>query len=183
MCPMENKQKSNKTIQPGRFIALNSEGKKYQFDIREDGTTEYNGEEFDAKIETDSDGLTYIKYKNKKYPVEILEKNQNKYHILVNNVSYYFSIETPTSYKRKQYLDKKFKDSKEGLLQAPMPGKILEILAEEGNEVKAGDPVIILEAMKMQNEISIPRSGRIKDIKVQPGDSVMKDDVLLELEK
>jgi propionyl-CoA carboxylase alpha chain len=171
------------TGMPGKYIALNKEGNKYQFDIDENGNTIYNGEQLDAKIETEADGLTYIKYKNRKYPVEIIEKNQNKYQILINNVSYNFSVETPTSYRRKKFLNKKFKDNKEGQLQAPMPGKIIDILAEEGNDVKAGEPVLILEAMKMQNEITVPRSGKVKSIKVQPGESVMKDDILLELEK
>ncbi len=172
----------NSEILEGRYIALNQGGNKYQFDIKEDGSTDMNGSPMDVKIDTENDGMTYIKYKNRKYPIEIIEKNQNKYHILINNVSYSFSVETPTSYRRKKFLKKTNKDSKDKYLQAPMPGKIVEIMTEEGNEVKAGDAVIILEAMKMQNEISIAQAGKIKDIKVQPGDNVMKDDVLIELE-
>ncbi len=169
-------------ILEGRYIALDQGGNNYQFDIKKDGSADLNGSPMDVKIETENDGMTYIKYKNRKYPIEIIEKNQNKYHILINNVSYSFSVETPTSYRRKKFLKKKNKGSKEKYLYAPMPGKIVDILIEEGNEVKAGDAVIILEAMKMQNEIAIIQSGKIKQIKVQPGDNVMKDDILIELD-
>jgi propionyl-CoA carboxylase alpha chain len=180
---MSNNNTENSEILTGQYIALKPEGKKYKFNLKENGKAEHNGKNMDVTIEENADGLTYVKYKNKKYPVEILEKSQNRYHVLVNNVSYYFSIETPISIKRKQYLNKFHKDSKEGLLLAPMPGKIIDIIAEEETDVKAGDSVLILEAMKMQNEITIHRSGKVKKINVKPGDNVMKDDVLIELEK
>jgi biotin carboxyl carrier protein len=56
-------------------------------------------------------------------------------------------------------------------------------MVEEGSEVKEGEPIIILEAMKMQNEISSHVSGIIQSVAVKKNDSVMKDDVLIELLK
>lgn len=70
----------------------------------------------------------------------------------------------------------------QGQLKAPMPGKILEVLAGEGDEVAAGDPVAILEAMKMENELKAPIPGVIKTITVQAGDSVEKNALILEIE-
>ena len=57
-------------------------------------------------------------------------------------------------------------------VQTSMPGRIVKVLMEEGEEVEAGQAVMILEAMKMQNEIKSPQSGRISKIKPQAGDSV-----------
>ena len=72
--------------------------------------------------------------------------------------------------------------SGEGQLLAPMPGKILDILCNEKNEIKEGDPVIILEAMKMENELKSPADGSIKLINVDVGQSVEKNELLLEVE-
>ncbi len=55
---------------------------------------------------------------------------------------------------------------------APMPGKIVKIVASVGQAVNAGDTLLILEAMKMQNEISAPKAGTVKSFAVNAGDSV-----------
>ena len=70
----------------------------------------------------------------------------------------------------------------EGELKAPMPGKILELLVDEGDEVELGDPVAILEAMKMENELKAPVSGKITSIAVEEGESVEKNVLILEIE-
>ena len=56
-------------------------------------------------------------------------------------------------------------------------------MVEEGSEIKEGEPIIILEAMKMQNEISSHVAGVVKSVEVKKNDSVMKDDVLIEIQK
>lgn len=70
----------------------------------------------------------------------------------------------------------------EGQLNAPMPGKILEVMVAEGDEVELGDPVAILEAMKMENELKAPVKGVITSIAVGAGDSVEKNALILEIE-
>jgi len=62
---------------------------------------------------------------------------------------------------------------------APMPGKILQLRVSEGNTVKEGDTLLILEAMKMENEIVAGASGRVKKINVAVNDMVDTNDVLL----
>ena len=66
----------------------------------------------------------------------------------------------------------------ETAITAPMPGMIIEYKVKEGDSVKAGDVVLILEAMKMQNSITAPVSGVVKKISAAPGTSVPKDSVL-----
>ena len=63
-----------------------------------------------------------------------------------------------------------------------MPGLILEINIEEGQEVKENDPLLILEAMKMENVINSPRDGVIKSIAVSQGNTVEKNALLIEFE-
>ncbi|AFL84295.1 acetyl/propionyl-CoA carboxylase, alpha subunit [Belliella baltica DSM 15883] len=65
-------------------------------------------------------------------------------------------------------------------IKAPMPGLIFDIKVSEGDVVKKGDPVLILEAMKMENIIKSPGDGTVKTIKIKKGDSVEKNQVLIQ---
>jgi biotin carboxyl carrier protein len=67
-------------------------------------------------------------------------------------------------------------------VKAPLPGTILKVLATPGAAVKKGDTLLIMEAMKMENSITSSRDGRVAAIKVKEGDTVLQNDVLLELE-
>ena len=67
-------------------------------------------------------------------------------------------------------------------VKAPLPGVITEICVEEGQEVQAGDTVIVLEAMKMANALQAEKSGKISAIVVKVGQSVMEDEALVFIE-
>ena len=67
-------------------------------------------------------------------------------------------------------------------IKPPMPGKIVSIAVVEGAEVQPGQVLLILEAMKMQNEIVAPSAGTVKKIHVKPGQNVEGKDVLIEIE-
>jgi biotin carboxyl carrier protein len=68
-----------------------------------------------------------------------------------------------------------------GPLRAPMPGRIVKVLVAEGDEVVAGVGLVIMEAMKMENELSATRAGVVRQVLVKAGDAVERDAVLLEL--
>jgi len=57
-------------------------------------------------------------------------------------------------------------------IDSPMPGKIIKVLAKEGDEVKEGQGIIVVEAMKMENELKTPKSGKVLTVKVREGDTV-----------
>ncbi len=67
-------------------------------------------------------------------------------------------------------------------IKAPMPGLVLQLSVEEGQEVKKDDPLVILEAMKMENVIKSPGEGVVKSIPVKKGDAVEKGAILIEME-
>lgn len=69
-----------------------------------------------------------------------------------------------------------------GSLNAPMPGKILELLVGEGDSVEEAQPVLILEAMKMENELKSPTNGVVSKLHVQQGDNVEKNQLLIDIE-
>ena len=65
------------------------------------------------------------------------------------------------------------------VVNAPMPGNILDVKVKPGDSVKAGDTLLILEAMKMENEISAPQDGTIASVNVRKGDVVNSGDLLI----
>lgn len=68
-------------------------------------------------------------------------------------------------------------------VRAPIPGVILKMLVKEGDTVKAGQDIIVMEAMKMENQIQATVSGKVAKLNVRVDDAVQQDDVLLEIER
>ncbi len=165
------------------YTTCSKEKHKFNIKLFTNGTVKINKKENHAKIEKSDDGFDYVVIKNKKYPIEIIEKNQNKYHVLINGNSYYFNVDTPFSFRRRKVLNKRKQDSKKEVVVAPMPGKIVDIMVEENLLINEGDSLIILEAMKMQNEIKSSVKGTVKKVNIKPGENVNKNDVLVEIEK
>lgn len=172
-----------KKKQSTKLIALSATNKAFEFKKPLEKKIKYQGKEVDIKLHEDPKGFSYIVWKNKKYMLDVIEKKQNRYTVMVNGVWHSFTVETPVSLKRKRYLEQQADGSSAVSIEAPMPGKIIDIMVEEGTEVKEGEPIIILEAMKMQNEINSHISGTVKTISVKKNEIVMKDDVLIEIQK
>ena len=74
------------------------------------------------------------------------------------------------------------KATKEGHVTTSMPGSIVEVLVKEGDQINAGEPVLITEAMKMETEVQAPISGTVKGVFVQKGDAVNPEEALVEIE-
>lgn len=67
-------------------------------------------------------------------------------------------------------------------IKAPMPGMVLEVIATEGEQLEAGARLLVLEAMKMENVISLPAASTIKRVLIKKGEAVQKNQVLMELD-
>ncbi|MEA3336229.1 MAG: biotin/lipoyl-containing protein [Chloroflexota bacterium] len=71
--------------------------------------------------------------------------------------------------------------SKDGRVKAPIPGLVTRVFVHPGTEVETGQALLVLEAMKMENDILAPRSGMISQLNVSPGQSVTLDEVMAEI--
>jgi biotin carboxyl carrier protein len=74
------------------------------------------------------------------------------------------------------------RDNGDRRILAPMPGRVVRVLVGPGDEVEARQPVLVIEAMKMENELRAPRAGRVKDVAVEQGASVEAGRVLVVIE-
>ena len=74
------------------------------------------------------------------------------------------------------------RDRGEREVRAPMPGLVLDVLVEVGQEVRSGDGLVVLEAMKMENELRAATAGTVHSVRVAAGEAVAKDALLIEIE-
>ena len=164
-----------------KLYALSSEGHKFSFSLPLKNVIRVNGRNYTVELREDEKYGVHILWKNRRYPVEIVRTKQNRYEILFNDISHTFTVETPVSMQRKKVLGTGQSGNKNLVVSAPMPGKIIDVLVRDGAEVVRGEALVILEAMKMQNEIQSVVSGTVARIGVKAGQNVMKDDILAEI--
>ena len=130
--------------------------------------------------------------------------NDYQYHIIINNTSYNILVMKVNSEEKTLVVkinsvkfNLKLKDKYDELLQslgmdslsakkisnvkAPMPGMVVSVLVAEGAEIKKGDALIVLEAMKMENILKSPSDGVVKKIIAAKGKSVEKNEILIQL--
>ncbi len=108
-----------------------------------------------------------VKVNNREYEVEILNADPPIFEVSVNGKKTVLNV-----------AEKKKKDVSENVLAAEMSGTIVKVMVKEGDEVKAGQPVLILEAMKMENEVVSPVDGKVAKILVKEGDKVTQGDTV-----
>lgn len=133
----------------------------------------------------------------KKYEVTIGDIVENVANVTVNGEDYKVEMEPEKAPEKPkvvvrpvaQQTEKTSSDSAtvgnvdaKNAVKAPLPGVITEIKVNVGDEVNAGDTVVVLEAMKMANNLDAEKSGKVTAICVQPGQSVMEGDALVVIE-
>lgn len=164
------------------FIALRENGKRYKIYIPKESNPVINGNEQDIDFVEQEDFHYAFDWKGKRFHCELVSRDQNKAVVKVNGVEYKYSLDSIFSYVRRGMIASGDNKIPSNDILSPMPGKIVDVFLNEGDLVNAGEPVLTLEAMKMQNEITADCNGFIKKIRVNPGQSVMKDELLVEIQ-
>jgi biotin carboxyl carrier protein len=127
-------------------------------------------------------GYFHITHDNKNYRAVIVDVDRKRKKVKVRINTSLYEIELQD--KLDQLLEKMGMNSSHSgrvnSIKAPMPGLIVDLKVNDGDEVKLNDPLIVLEAMKMENVIKSPGNGTVKNIRVKKGDSVEKNQVLIE---
>jgi len=126
-------------------------------------------------------GRYLLRMGTKLYKIDNVEYNKHTVIFTLNGHWYSVDVRDEQDLLLDRLGFKTAADIGEGELNAPMPGKILEIMVKEGDHVEVGEPVAILEAMKMENELKAPISGIVESIYVSKDDSLEKDAAILEI--
>jgi len=116
------------------------------------------------------DGNSYEAYV---YPEE------DHWEVLLRGILYSIVVEDEREKRLRASFGSSHQTSGEFYLKAPMPGLVVSVPVKDGQEVSKGDLLVILESMKMQNELKSPRDGKVSRIRVQVGDNVERRQTLL----
>ena len=131
-----------------------------------------------------SENEFHLLLNNQSHKLQVLKRDllQKTYHVKINSNIYEVKISDDLDILIKDLGLSLGKARLENEIKAPMPGLILEINAKPGQEVKEGESLLVLEAMKMENTITAANDATIKSIAVKNGQSVAKNELLIELE-
>jgi len=143
---------------------------------------ELDGHSYPYEWEDFGGGEFHLRTGTGNYHVQLLERQPDGYLLFQVNGKLY---RTRVKDEKQQLLSEMGfnQDSAPGEIRvtAPMPGKVLQILVDEGSDVSAGDPIVILEAMKMENELRASGNGRVHAIHCHTGSSVEKHQLLVSI--
>lgn len=135
-------------------------------------TVDINGEPHRVDFQTIDEGALYsLLIDNHSWQV-LVERNGDEYRVSIDGELYVVNVQDERSRKIQKALTRAAKDTGEFVLKAPMPGLVRGVPLQLGQEVQKGQGLVILEAMKMENELRSPRVGVVSDIHVKPGDAV-----------
>lgn len=149
---------------------------------KKDNTWQLNGKDFVFDMIENNSTSFHILKDNKSYNAEIVNHNaaEKTLQIKVNQTIYNVSVKDKYDELLHQLGLDKAMTSKLTNIKAPMPGLVLNILVADGAEVKKGDALIVLEAMKMENILKAPADAKVKAVAVKKGMAVEKNQVLIE---
>jgi biotin carboxyl carrier protein len=117
---------------------------------------------------------------NKAYEIKRERSLRGELHMVIGSARYAVDVQDPRSLRaRRAAVGSEAGPQK---LTAAMPGKIVRIMVKEKEEVKAGQPVLVMEAMKMQNEMKSPKDGRVQKVLASEGSTVNAGDTLAVIE-
>lgn len=138
-----------------------------------------DGRELPLDVVSAQDGMLSLLLQGKSYEVK-QETVGAESNVVVGQERFSASVRDPRSYRSRR----RSGASEQGVMKikAPMPGKVVRILAPAGSQVEIGQSVVVIEAMKMQNELKAPKTGVVKKISVAEGAAVEAGQALAEVE-
>lgn len=155
------------------------DNKKFSINTNHSDKVMLNGKEYVLEISQLSEHTFNVKINNAVYHITSSKLSNNIYSFLVDGHYFESEVRTKLEEEAANLLNGKNLSSGRKQIKSPMPGLILRINKDIGDNVNEGEPLILLEAMKMENEIRSPSSGKITEILVKEGKSVEKNQVLL----
>ncbi len=149
-------------IQPSLYRVL-VDGSEFLVDGKKTGRTNYS-----------------LIVENRSFEIEV-DNAEDDYHVLVDGRNYHVNL---VDERRFRVAGAQSSAQLQGRqkVSVPMPGKVIAVLVAEGDEVEKGQGLVIVEAMKMENEVRSPVAGTVREVRVKPGEAVEGGAALLIVE-
>ncbi len=167
------------------YTVTNQNGTSFKTDLKTNGSVFegiLNDKEVSGSFIKINDYQYHFIHNNNSYNVEVIKINHDDKAMVVkiNSVRYTLSLKDKFDELLKNLGLDNLTAKKVSDVKAPMPGMVLSILVKEGDEVKKGDTLLILEAMKMENSLKAAADGLVKKIVAVKGTAVEKNQVLIQ---
>ena len=175
-------------------FTVSVDGKEHEvLTVGEPGTVVLDGKKFEGTVERPAKHRRVIAMEEGRYEIKVVEGEVSEGAFVLELAGERIPVQvsqismrtvrpsTPVRAKKEKVSTGDGEISGEGI-RAPMPGRVLEVFVEAGDEVEKGDVVLILEAMKMENELRAQGKAIVRSINVKPGDSVAGNQLLVALD-
>ena len=136
-----------------------------------------DGKIYDIDVVMSESGFCSILYQGRSYNAESVRHSEGRYTITTHFRNFDIELSNP----QKKYLRGRQSsiDDVQETITSPMPGKIIKIMVAQDQEVKQGDPLIVVEAMKMQSTYTAAQNAIVEKVHIEEGDSVIRDQLLI----
>ena len=153
--------------------------KVYTVEILEDHRVVVDGTVYEVDFDSISGQPVYsVLIDGQSYEAYVYPSDEG-WQVLLHGHLYTAQVEDERERRLRAAAGSRVAERGEYLLKSPMPGLVISIPVAEGQMVKKGEVLLVLESMKMQNELKSPRDGSISRIRVKPGDSVEQRQTLM----
>ena len=155
---------------------------KHELEIRREGGklfADVDGRKYELEVSEPEDGVYLFKHEGKIFEASV-SKTTGRTHVRIGANEYDVRLVDP----RRLRGGGAGADHDHGVaeIKTAMPGKVVRVLVEAGAAVEKGDGIVVVEAMKMQNELKAPKSGVVKELRAKEGATVGASDVLATIE-
>ncbi len=154
-------------------------GREYVVEIVDERHIMVNGTLCEVDFDNVSDQPVFSLLLNGQSYESYVYSGDEGWEVLLHGSLYLAKVEDEREKRLRASTGSRVADREEFHLRAPMPGLVVTVPVVEGEKVEKGDVLLILESMKMQNELRSPRSGKVSRMRVKPGDSVEQRQTLL----
>jgi biotin carboxyl carrier protein len=154
---------------------------KYMLEVNQEGQVTVDGEDTQVEFSRIGDSGLYLLLVNNESFEGLVEEHDDIWQVVFRGDLYDVQVSDERAQLMRARAHMAVPDSGELPIKAPIPGLVINIPVEVGQEVAKGDNLVILESMKMENELKAPRAGRIDRINVKVGNSVEQYQVLMVL--
>lgn len=158
------------------------EGKQYLVEIIDEKHISLDGKVYTIDFESVSGQPVYSLIVDGKSHEAYVQQGDDLWQVLMRGRLYPAKVEDEREQRLRAAAGGGVAETGEFHLKAPMPGLVIAVPVSEGQEVTKGQVLLILESMKMQNELKAPRDGKVSRIKVKPGESVEQKQALLSVQ-
>jgi len=152
----------------------------YSIEVNQEGQVTLDGQEVPVDFSEIGSGLCLLLVNNESFE-GLVEQKEDGWSVLFRGDLYEVQVADERAQLMRARAGMAVPDSGELPIKAPMPGMVVTVPVEVGQQVEKGQNIVILESMKMENELKTPRAGTVERINVKKGDSVEQGQVLVVL--